>query len=47
MNEPESYLAEPTTLVPTAAGEASPSSEDVADECVIDDISIDGMCGVY
>ena len=36
-----------TTAVVTEADVETPQDEDIIDELIVEEISIDGMCGVY
>ena len=42
-------MPDPEVMEPPAAEEAPPEPEDdlVEDELLVEDVSIDGMCGVY
>ena len=46
MNEPSS-TAEPRTTVLEPGEQAAPDAEPHAEELLIEEVSIDGMCGVY
>jgi mycofactocin precursor len=40
-------VTEPAVEEPTAAAEAPPADDLVEEELLVEDVSIDGMCGVY
>jgi mycofactocin precursor len=43
----ESTVSETATAVPDATGTTAPPVDEVLAELLVEEISIDGMCGVY
>ena len=48
MSEPQAQLyAEPETEAEVTPASADPTGEVIEDDLLVEEVSIDGMCGVY